>query len=258
MRIASGGHAAFAATMIALGILGLVKGDFASVWQPVPGDIPARLMLAYLCAGVSLVAGVGLLLRQTEAIAARVLLVYVLLWLLLLKAPDVFHAPTVEVSWLGVGEIAVILAGAWVLCAWFAVGKGETYLAFIAGEKGLRNARLLFGLSLLPLGLAHLVYVEQTAAMVPGWLPAHRAFAFATGCTYLAAGAAVLAGIRAPLAAAMVALQMGGFTLLVWVPNIVAGTKESLQWSGTFISLALTAGAWLVADSYRKVKVPLA
>ncbi|HEX7645712.1 MAG TPA: hypothetical protein VF472_26200 [Burkholderiaceae bacterium] len=258
MRIASLGHAVFAAAMIALGMLGLIKGDFASVWQPVPADFPTRQLLAYLCAAISLAAGVGLLMRQTEALAARVLLVYLLLWLLLLKVPDVFRAPAIEVSWLGVGEIAVILAGAWVLCAWFSPGGSNRYYAFVSGDKGLRNARLLFGLSLIPLGLAHLTYVNETAAMVPGWLPAHRIFAFATGCTYLAAGVAVLAGIRAPLAAVLCALQMGGFTLLVWVPHIAVGTRDGFQWSGTSISLALTAGAWVVADSYRKLAQPQA
>ena len=255
MRIASVGHAVFAAAMIALGILGLTRGDFASVWQPVPDGVPAREALAYLCAVVSLAVGVGLLLQRTAALAARVLFVYVLLWLLLLKVPDVVKAPTVEVSWLGCGEIAVILAGAWVLVAWFAGARDSGYLAFFAGGKALRNAQVLFGLTLIPLGLAHLVYVEQTAAMVPGWLPAHQILAGATGCTYLAAAAAVLARVRAPLAALLCAVQMGGFTLLVWGPMVAAGSKDGFQWSGAVISLLLTAGAWVVADSYRGKEV---
>ena len=242
----------FAATFVALGVIGLVGGDFAPAWQPVPRTVPEREALAYLCGFISLASGMGLLWPRTAAAAARVLLGSLLLWFLLFRVPVLFRAPIVEVSWEGCGESAVVVSGAWALYAWLASDWDRQRLGFAVGEAGVRLARVVFGLALIPLGLAHFVYLKQTAALVPAWLPSHQVWASFTGFTYIAAGVAMLGHVLARFAAALSALQMGAFTLLVWVPILVTGPRGPFQWSEALVSWSLTASALVVADSYRR------
>lgn len=197
MRIASVGHAVFAATMIAVGALGLIRGDFAAIWQPVPAGLPGREALAVLCALVALATGTGLLWRRTAAIAARVLLGYLLLWMLLFKASGILRAPTTEVAYESCGETAVIVAAAWVLYAWFAGARDRRWLSFATGDSGVRLACMLYGLALVAFGLSHVAYAGETAALVPTWLPVPLVWTYFFGATYLAAGVAMLVGALA-------------------------------------------------------------
>lgn len=255
MRTSSVPHRLFAATFAVIGMIGLIRGDFAPVWEPISRTVPAREALVYLCAILSLSCGIGLLRMRTAATASRLLWISLLLWLILFRIRIALRAPGVEVSWEGCGETAVIAAGAWVLYASLASDWDRQRLAVLVGDRGTALARVLFGLALIPLGLAHFVYLEQTAVLVPAWLPAHAAWAYLTGGGYIAAGVAVMSGVLARLAAGLCAAQMGLFTLLVWVPILARSPRDPADWSEAIISWVLTLGARMVADSYRLYSV---
>jgi uncharacterized membrane protein len=242
----------FAAVMVALGVLGLIYGDFALVWQRIPIEhLPGRTAIAYACAALELGAGLGLLMSRTVRLSAGILFVYLALWVVLLKLPAVVVAPQIEGTWLGFGEIAVILAGGWIVFARHAGPWERSHLSFVVGANGVRNAGLLFALSLPTIGLAHFLYGPQTAAMVPAWLPYRLGWAYLTGAGSIATALALLFGVWPRLAATMEAGLMGVITLLVWGLGIVAAPTDRLQWTGFCISSAFAIGCWVVATSYR-------
>ena len=251
MRIESAGQVAFAAAMIGLGLIGFVTRDFTQIWQPVPKWVPARSALAFVCAFISLGGGLGLLWRRTAPFASRVLLGALSVWLLVLRLPNLlYQKPLVLVAWT-CGATAVMVAGAWVLVNWFAQDGQDSRFGLVSGATGLRIARTLYGLSLIPFGLAHFMYLDATTVLIPAWLPGHVAWAYFTGGAFIAAGVAVIVDVLAPLAAALSALQMALFSLIVWVPRALAGNLNQFQRGEVISTFVLTAGAWMVADSYR-------
>lgn len=171
-----------------------------------------------------------------------------LAWLLVFKVRVAVAAPGAAAAWESCGETAVIAAGAWTLFAEAAAGWRT--IGFLAGDSGLRAARILYALAMLAFGAAHIAYVKQTASLVPGWLPADVAWVWATAIAYVAAGFAILVGAWARLAAALSAAQMGVFTLLVWAPAVVAPGAGADAWGEAAVSWTLTVAGWVVAASY--------
>ena len=136
------------------------------------------------------------------------------------------------------------------VCAAGRQSKEGSTLTFATSESGIRLARILFAVSLIPIGLSHLVYVKQTADLVPAWLPFRTGWAYLTGLGQMACGIGVLFSIYPCAAAAVEVGMLNLFTLLLWGPAIMAAPSTRLPWTAFFfISWAITAAAWLVANS---------
>jgi uncharacterized membrane protein len=151
---------------------------------------------------------------------------------------------------LGIGEIALLLSGAWTLFARLAdVNPESPVLHALTSERSLKAARILFAVAVLPIGLAHIVYVAPTRDFVPAWLPFRTGWAYLTGAGQIASGLGLLFGVLPRVAAWAEAIQISLYTLLVWVPTAIAAPGVRFNWTGLCISWAIGAAAWAVAQN---------
>jgi uncharacterized membrane protein YphA (DoxX/SURF4 family) len=233
----------FALTFVGVGIIGLISGTFAPIWNSVPETAPARPFLAYLSTFVALACGAGLLAKRTAAPAALVLTIFLIVWTAASKGPYIVRAPLVEGSYQSNGENWVLIAAAWVLYAEL-VGKRT----LLSSELAVRIAYPLYGLGLIAFGLSHFFYLDLTAPLVPSWLPVPVFWAYATGTIYTVCGIAIATGLVPRLAALAAAANVTFITVLVWGPMVAAGGLSPMHFQETVVSCALTAASWVLAS----------
>lgn len=219
-----------------LGIVGLLTGDFAMQWQPVPEWVPLRAPLAYLSAATLL--GMGALtitpVRGSDRAAALLGIFYVL-WVVLLHLPRVLNSPADVGAWNGLAELLALALGG---IATLALSPG----ALLRWTPCTR----VFGACLLVFGLAHFVYDDFSATMIPHWLPAPLFWVYLTGCGHLAAGLSLLSGLATRSATLLLSAMFASFVLLLHVPRVVGDPGNRMEWIMLAISMSMTGAAWIV------------
>jgi uncharacterized membrane protein YphA (DoxX/SURF4 family) len=119
-----------------------------------------------------------------------------------------------------------------------------------------RLGQLAFGVCALLFGGAHFVYMSLTAPLVPKWLPPTQEFwGLCDRLGFIAAGVAILTGVKARLAAILLTAMLASFALLVHMPMLLADHSSHMNWTESAVNLALIGAAWVVADSLARPRV---
>jgi uncharacterized membrane protein YphA (DoxX/SURF4 family) len=151
----------------------------------------------------------------------------------------------------GTGGASVGAGGAGVGGSGGPADRGESARRALPASAQLSRVALIsMGVCLLMFGLAHFLYLDFTASMVPAWLPGGQRFwAILTGAAHLLAGVALLSGIKARLAAILLTVMFASFSVLVHLPTLIADPHSHLNWVINAINLALTGAAWSIATA---------
>ncbi len=231
----------YGAAAIALGVIGIVWGDFATNWQRVQPDVPYRVPLAYIAAVCELCAGAAIMWRRSARAGALTLAilysVFALLWV-----PKIVGSPGVYDVWGNFfEESGLVIAG---VVAFLSLAKRDSLVA-----RAPQVSRL-FGICAISFALYHFFYLPGTASFVPKWIPPGQMFwAIATAVCFLLAAGAILSGILAGLAARLLTAMICGFEILVWLPMLFSAPHVHFTWAGNGIGLGLAGAAWVIADA---------
>jgi uncharacterized membrane protein YphA (DoxX/SURF4 family) len=230
--------------VMALGMVCLVLRDFLP-GQTMPYDFPGRTVLVYIAGIFMLIAGFAVEWRRTVTWGAAALTAYYTLIVVILMNGAVMLANYTEYgSYSDTAEQLAIAAGGLIVYA----ANAKIDAAWAA--RLTRVGQIAFGVCAVLFGGAHFFYMNLTVPLVPKWLPPSQVFwAYATGIAHIAAGVAILTGVKARLAAILLTIMYASFTPLVHLRMLLADPSNHWIWTENVLNVALVGCAWVVADS---------
>jgi len=218
------------------GALCLIYAGLDPQWQHPPRSFNGA-PLAYVNGALLIALSLSLLLPNLRTIGGYALAAFLVLWVLAFAVPRILAGE--EAAWLAPAEVLTVALGAW-------IASGDA--------RAKRPLQVLFGLCLITFGVAHFLYLDFTAHMIPDFIPFHLPLAAITGAGHIAAGLSMISGILAWLGSALLALMFSLFVLLLHIPRTLADPANRVEWTMLCHATALTGAAWLMAGQLWKAR----
>jgi hypothetical protein len=233
----------FGAAAVLFGVTALLWHD-TDTWQNLHHlwSLPLDAVIGKCLMAAQIAGGIGVLYPRTARLASVVLCV-VYLCFSLACIPDIIAASNIYDRFGGSFFLFFSLfCGAFAV---YAAAERDGAKAILLG----RVARLGLGICAISFTLGQALLLRQTAQLVPKWIPPNQMFwAVLTTIAFALAAIAILANRRARLAIRLMALMLGFFGVLVWVPHLIARPQAHFIWSECALTFLVAGAAWAVAE----------
>jgi uncharacterized membrane protein len=229
------GPAFVAAALAAFGAEHFVAAR--TIMQVVPSWMPGRLFWVYFVGIALLAAAASLAMARHVRLAATLLGVMFLLFVLLIHLPNVVANPEQRVLWTVLLRDLAFAGGAWALAGGRVAVIGRIWIA---------AAAIFFAVE---------YFLHPDAApgvplpkLMPAWVPLRRFWGYPMGALLLLAGVAGLIDRHVRRAATWLAMAVTLSIILVYIPVMaLAPTVEALNYAADTLLFAGTI--WLLAQA---------
>jgi len=241
MRRSSLGSHVFGVAAFAFGIISLVWHDYKD-WDQLRYVLNADNgpVFVYVAAVAQIFGGAAIQFPRSAKTGAAVLgAVYLVLALLFV--PRIVATPRTYDSWGNFFEQFSLVAGPAMIYARLSSAWTPEAL--------YRAGRIVLGICTGSFALEQAIYIDNTAQLVPKWLPPGQMFwAITTTVPFALAAVALLTNRMALLATRLLTTMLLMFGLLVWIPLLFSDPHGHTNWSETVETLAIAGTAWILSD----------
>ena len=243
MKTALYGRIFFGASAVLFGVIALLWRDL-DTWQSLHPILRLRFgSVAGACLMAAQIAGGIAMQHPRTARLASIILGVVYLVFSLACIPSIVAATNLFERYGGsFFQQFSLLCGAMAL---YAATETDAAKAVASG----RFARLGLGVCAISFTLGQILYLRPTADLVPKWIPPNpMLWAILTTIAFGLAALAILINRQARLATGLMALMVGLFGMLVWIPRLLAHPEAHFNWSEFALTVLIAGAAWMIAE----------
>jgi uncharacterized membrane protein len=230
-KLAIVGRLFFAIAMVAFGVQDFLYTGYVKGLELTPEWAPAHTFWAYLDGGLLIVGGLCIATRmKVRAGAIMVAAVYFASVLLL-------RVPRLGLDLHDIGERTLLLEP-------LAIGCGALFIAAMF----LPAARVLFGITMIIFGIAHVQIPTFIASLIPTWIPGAYFLSWFTGFAFIAAGVSMITRWQIRIASLLLGLMFFLWVVVLHAPRVAAHLHNGNEWNSLMVALACCGACWILAE----------
>jgi uncharacterized membrane protein len=235
----------FGVSVLAIGIIHIVNGNFPVGLMPVVASLPARPLFAYLTGILIIVAGALILTKKYEREGAILSGIIFLLSLILVDVPKIIINIKSPDWWTVVFEIFSFFSGALILAGIVSISKSF----YNPRRKLWLTGSYIFAIALIIFGAQHYMYAQFIATLIPKWIPGSNIWPYIIMVAFIAAGLSIIIQKQVDLSAALLSLMFFLWVCIVHLPRVIANIKTEPEWTSMFVALAMSGIALFISGS---------
>jgi uncharacterized membrane protein YphA (DoxX/SURF4 family) len=229
-------------SIFAFGLIHLITGNFPNGFIPLTQSFPGKQVMAYL-SGISLaMAGVLIPVRKLTKAGAIIAASILLILLILVHIPILVTNINNGGEWTGIFELFSIFGGLLLLLGITRQNEGQ----LSKGRAFILAGHYIYASGLCVFGIVHLIYEKYIISWIPGWLPNPVFWTYLVPVAFFCAFISLAIQKMVRLSSLLLALMFFIFFITVNLPRAI-GSKAEADWTGTFIALAMSGTALLIA-----------